>query len=253
MAHPDQQNRVKMECPTCGYRSYPQWMNNKAHCLKCDAVLKTRPNTGPRGAAAKSRGSPGPAARAAAPAARAAPMSEEDRLKMRFRSLDVDGDGTLTFDEMSSLLRRGDPNFTDEQLHTLFEGADQNGNGVIEFDEFVDFIHSPPATAPAAPNRSGRPASREHFPPAPAHDRGHMSEEEEEPRVIPKAKSPARVTKPAHPDQQNRVKMECPQCGYKSYPQWMNDKAHCLKCDAVLKTRQGAHGRGNSRGRAFGH
>eukprot|EP00931_Biecheleriopsis_adriatica_P066788 TRINITY_DN41060_c0_g1_i1.p1 TRINITY_DN41060_c0_g1~~TRINITY_DN41060_c0_g1_i1.p1 ORF type:complete len:388 (+),score=66.73 TRINITY_DN41060_c0_g1_i1:48-1211(+) len=34
-----------------------------------------------------------------------------------------------------------------------------------------------------------------------------------------------------------RVKMECPECGYKSVPQWLNDEAHCLKCQAVLKTR----------------
>eukprot|EP00930_Biecheleria_cincta_P038647 TRINITY_DN26552_c0_g1_i1.p1 TRINITY_DN26552_c0_g1~~TRINITY_DN26552_c0_g1_i1.p1 ORF type:complete len:405 (-),score=74.14 TRINITY_DN26552_c0_g1_i1:166-1380(-) len=35
----------------------------------------------------------------------------------------------------------------------------------------------------------------------------------------------------------DRVKMECPHCGYKSVPQWLNDQAHCLKCQAVLKTR----------------
>lgn len=35
-------DRVKMECPVCGYRSVPQWLNDQAHCLKCQAVLKTR-------------------------------------------------------------------------------------------------------------------------------------------------------------------------------------------------------------------
>ncbi|OLP91695.1 hypothetical protein AK812_SmicGene26585 [Symbiodinium microadriaticum] len=30
--------------------------------------------------------------------------------------------------------------------------------------------------------------------------------------------------------------------GYKSVPQWMNDRAHCLKCDAVLKTQATIHG-----------
>jgi len=42
--HPDNIDRVKMECHVCGYKSFPQWMNDKAHCLKCDAVLKSRPN-----------------------------------------------------------------------------------------------------------------------------------------------------------------------------------------------------------------
>ena len=30
--------------------------------------------------------------------------------------------------------------------------------------------------------------------------------------------------------------------GYKSIPQWLNDKAHCLKCDAIVKSRPGLHG-----------
>mmetsp|Transcript_67354 Transcript_67354/g.111563 ORF Transcript_67354/g.111563 Transcript_67354/m.111563 type:complete len:316 (-) Transcript_67354:284-1231(-) len=37
-------------------------------------------------------------------------------------------------------------------------------------------------------------------------------------------------------------RMECPHCGYHSHPQWMNDEAHCLKCDAVLLTRASCHG-----------
>ncbi|CAE7506346.1 unnamed protein product [Symbiodinium natans] len=35
--------------------------------------------------------------------------------------------------------------------------------------------------------------------------------------------------------------MECDKCGYKSVPQWLNDKAHCLKCQAVLRTRGSIH------------
>jgi len=41
----------------------------------------------------------------------------------------------------------------------------------------------------------------------------------------------------------DRVKMECLVCGYKSVPQWLNDRAHCLKCDAVVKTRASMHQR----------
>jgi len=37
-------SRVKIECLTCGYKSFPQWMNDQAHCLKCDAVVRTRPS-----------------------------------------------------------------------------------------------------------------------------------------------------------------------------------------------------------------
>eukprot|EP00438_Fugacium_kawagutii_P031268 Skav218640 [mRNA] locus=scaffold365:335632:343880:- [translate_table: standard] len=34
----------------------------------------------------------------------------------------------------------------------------------------------------------------------------------------------------------DRSRVTCHVCGYKSVPQWLNDRAHCLKCDAVLKT-----------------
>merc|ERR1712007_143787 len=40
-----------------------------------------------------------------------------------------------------------------------------------------------------------------------------------------------------------RVRMECPYCGYKCVPQWLNDEAHCLKCQAVLKKRPSIHQR----------
>jgi len=46
----------------------------------------------------------------------------------------------------------------------------------------------------------------------------------------------------AIPGREERVKLTCHVCGYKSIPQWMNDKAHCLKCDAIVKTRAGLHG-----------
>ncbi|CAE7806858.1 unnamed protein product, partial [Symbiodinium sp. CCMP2456] len=39
-----------------------------------------------------------------------------------------------------------------------------------------------------------------------------------------------------------RTRVVCHVCGYKSVPQWMNDRAHCLKCDAVLKTQATIHG-----------
>lgn len=38
------EERVKMECFSCGYKSVPQWMNNEAHCLKCDVILRKREN-----------------------------------------------------------------------------------------------------------------------------------------------------------------------------------------------------------------
>jgi len=64
-------------------------------------------------------------------------------------------------------------------------------------------------------------------------------EEENEPELPGAAvETPMVVT---HGDEE-RVKMTCHVCGYKSVPQWLNDKAHCLKCDAIVKSRQSLHG-----------
>merc|ERR1712227_691130 len=41
-----------------------------------------------------------------------------------------------------------------------------------------------------------------------------------------------------------RVRMECYSCGYKCVPQWLNDEAHCLKCQAVLRTQPSVHEEG---------
>mmetsp|Transcript_118059 Transcript_118059/g.204012 ORF Transcript_118059/g.204012 Transcript_118059/m.204012 type:complete len:347 (+) Transcript_118059:59-1099(+) len=131
--HPDQVDRVKMQCPVCGYRSFPQWMNNQAHCLKCDAVLKTRPS-----------------------------CQERPSSRGRVRS-----------------------------------------------------VTRPEALAESAPD-------------SPIH--------------LPRLSTPTSTPKTSvHPDQVDRVKLECHVCGYKSFPQWMNDKAHCLKCEAVLKARPSCH------------
>jgi len=112
-------DRQKVECPYCGYKSIPQWMNDKAHCLKCDAVLKVRASCQEQG------------------------QDQAEQLKQKFKNLDKDGDGTLTFEEMASLLRKGGK-FTDNELRMLFEGADKDGSGTVDFDEFVNFIHAPP-------------------------------------------------------------------------------------------------------------
>jgi len=114
---------VRFECPYCGQvMQTAQFLNGKGHCLKCDAVVATSEKH---------------------------PLNPEWQRKMRtkFDALNTDGKtnkngvGTLDFDEMSALLRKGNPNFTDEQLQSLFEGADTNGNGVIDFSEFLWFLY----------------------------------------------------------------------------------------------------------------
>jgi hypothetical protein len=99
-----------------------QYLNGKGHCLKCDKVVAETEKH---------------------------PLNPEWTRKMRakFDALNTDGKtnkngmGTLDKEEMSALLLKGNPSFTEDQLSSIFDGADSNGNGVIEFTEFLWFLY----------------------------------------------------------------------------------------------------------------
>jgi len=61
-------------------------------------------------------------------------------LKRRFRKFDVNGDRKLDFEEMATLLRKGNASLSDADLKVLFKGADKNLDGCLDFDEFVEYI-----------------------------------------------------------------------------------------------------------------
>lgn len=114
---------VKFECPQCGYSMQTaQYLNGKGHCLKCNAVVANSTKH---------------------------PLNPEwsKQMRKKFDALNTDGQtnsagfGTLDFAEMSSLLRKGNPDMTDKELQTLFDSADSNGNGTIEFTEFLWFLY----------------------------------------------------------------------------------------------------------------
>merc|ERR1719492_684517 len=70
---------------------------------------------------------------------------EEHKKKMRerFMRLDKNGDGTLDFDEMAILLRKGNPQFSDIELWSLYKEIDKGLDGRITFDEFYDYLNRP--------------------------------------------------------------------------------------------------------------
>jgi len=63
-------------------------------------------------------------------------------LKKKFRELDNNGDGMLDFDELSNLLKKGNPNMNRSEIRLLFDGVDKNHDGKVEFSEFVDYLYS---------------------------------------------------------------------------------------------------------------
>jgi len=67
-------------------------------------------------------------------------LSEDFRLKQRFRELDANKNGMLEIDEFGALLRQKGNHFDDEEVELLFNSVDKNRTGKIQFDEFVDYI-----------------------------------------------------------------------------------------------------------------
>merc|ERR1712107_904211 len=73
-------------------------------------------------------------------------MGTKDDVKNKFKELDRNHDGKLSFDEMSGLLRKGRHDISDEELQLLWNAIDRDGNGEVDFDEYVDFVFAPYTT-----------------------------------------------------------------------------------------------------------
>mmetsp|Transcript_76485 Transcript_76485/g.151339 ORF Transcript_76485/g.151339 Transcript_76485/m.151339 type:complete len:190 (+) Transcript_76485:83-652(+) len=123
---------VKVKCPSCEYRWIVRPDFDWKACVKCDVPL---PSNAMATCVLTSDGE-----------------HEKKRMQQRFMRLDRSGDGTLDFDEMSSLLRKGNPHFSDIELWSLYKEIDKNLDGRITFDEFYDYLNCPHKGS----NRSGK-------------------------------------------------------------------------------------------------
>ncbi|CAK9058874.1 Golgi-associated plant pathogenesis-related protein 1 (GAPR-1) (Golgi-associated PR-1 protein) (Glioma pathogenesis-related protein 2) (GliPR 2) [Durusdinium trenchii] len=69
------------------------------------------------------------------------PSDEQvDNIKKQFKELDLNNDGTLSFNEMQKMMQGIAPSMSEIQLQKLFCAADVNQNGVLELNEFIDFV-----------------------------------------------------------------------------------------------------------------
>ncbi|XP_006815692.1 calmodulin-alpha-like [Saccoglossus kowalevskii] len=65
---------------------------------------------------------------------------QHDELKECFDWFDKDGNGSISSDELGTLMRTLGQNPTDKEIELMIAKTDFNKNGVIDFDEFVDLM-----------------------------------------------------------------------------------------------------------------
>jgi len=67
-------------------------------------------------------------------------QQQVNKMKKQFEKLDRDGDGTLSFQELHDLLKKGNPTFTEPEVQTLYNACDSNNDGRVSFDEFLEYV-----------------------------------------------------------------------------------------------------------------
>lgn len=240
------EDRVRMECDRCGYKCVPQWLNDKAHCLKCQNVLRVRAglhdveqdfvfrevDDGRRlaGEVSTYKLAPSSAMESASGSCSKAP------------------DGVHHW-------KYGKCNFCQKPEGKLAKGPGvmANPGGAAGCPKGGKCMFKFAKCTKCGRGEMGMKADRLDERRVPSN--GYVGEayggyggvratilEEENELELPGAASTVETpTLLTHGDE-DRVKMTCHVCGYKSVPQWLNDKAHCLKCDAIVKSRQSLHG-----------
>ena len=84
--------------------------------------------------------------------------AEKKQLRVVWKSVDIDGGGTLDRDELREVLKKMGKNLTEEQLDVTMKQVDEDGSGEVEFEEFEtwwDQYMSSEAAVPPTPFNFG--------------------------------------------------------------------------------------------------
>jgi len=63
-----------------------------------------------------------------------------EELREAFKIFDKDGDGTISVDEIKSIMTSRNEKLSDEEIKKLMSKVDTDGSGLLEFDEFVQLM-----------------------------------------------------------------------------------------------------------------
>mmetsp|Transcript_23338 Transcript_23338/g.53955 ORF Transcript_23338/g.53955 Transcript_23338/m.53955 type:complete len:350 (-) Transcript_23338:429-1478(-) len=238
-------DRVKMTCPSCSYSCVPQWMNDEATCLKCFTVLRRRAVGAGAGAGAATH----------EPARRQVGEACTNKLSPS-SALESEGGQCAKGPKGVHLYRFGKcshcakPEPVGQQAlaskPTPLRTSSRSGSKP-RADRFNFTLHTETAQdevdvvvppSPAGSSSRQRSSSRSG---SKTRAGGHDHE------AFPLFPEPSSgVEAKSFGARNDRTKVECPHCGYKCVPQWLNDRAHCLKCQAVLKVQDSVHGSGGA-------
>merc|ERR1712070_566786 len=69
-------------------------------------------------------------------------LQKVEKIKAKFHELDANGDGFLDYEELASLLRKGNPDLDEDEIKLLYESLDTHHDGRVDFHEFCDYIFS---------------------------------------------------------------------------------------------------------------
>ena len=69
-------------------------------------------------------------------------VTEEQKAEFKeaFSVFDKDGDGTITIDELGTVMRMLGQNPTEAELQDMINEVDADGNGAIDFPEFLSLM-----------------------------------------------------------------------------------------------------------------
>ncbi|XP_076463651.1 uncharacterized protein LOC143295873 [Babylonia areolata] len=66
--------------------------------------------------------------------------AEIEEYRAAFKVMDKDGNGSISAEELGSILRAKGASVTDQQVTDLIKTYDSNGDGDIDFDEFTKLL-----------------------------------------------------------------------------------------------------------------
>ena len=69
-------------------------------------------------------------------------LGDLDLMVEAFRTLDTDGTGVISVDDITGLLSTAGGHVSREEAEAIVAAADANGDGVVDLDEFIDLVTS---------------------------------------------------------------------------------------------------------------